>query len=127
MKVAKFPVVKGTYEYGNIFEHFIILEIIRLNSYFQKDCSFSYLQTHHNLEIDLVIERPRQPTILCEIRSTQNIDKSDLSSMLSIKKDFPEFQYYCISMDGYEKDINGIQCLPWQKGIAQIFGFESRV
>lgn len=125
LKVVKFPVVKGTYEYGNVFEHFVILEIMRLNSYFQKDCSFSYLQTHHNLEIDLVIERPRQPTILCEIKSTQSIKESDLSSMLSIKKDFPEFQYYCISMDSYVKEINGIKCLPWKKGIAQILRIDS--
>lgn len=121
LKVAKFPVTPGTFEYGNIFEHFIILELIRLNSYLNKDYSFSYFQTHHNLEVDLVIDRPRKKTIFCEIKSKTNVVEADLTSLASIKKDFPKFEYLCLSQDSYEKEIDGIRCLPWKKGITSIF------
>jgi predicted AAA+ superfamily ATPase len=120
LKVAKFPITPGTYEYSNAFEHFVILEFHRLNSYLQKDFSFSYLQTHHNLEIDLVIERPRRPTVLCEIKSTRQIKETDLSSLLSIKNDYPQFEYVCLSLDEYEKEIKGVRCYPWQNGLQKI-------
>lgn len=122
LKVAKFPVTPGTFEYGNLFEHFIILELLRLNSYLNQDYNFSYFQTHHNLEVDLVIDRPRKKTIFCEIKSKNQISESDLNSLRSIKKDFPEYEFLCISQDSFEKNIDGVHCLPWTKGITHILG-----
>jgi len=120
-KVAALPVVPGTYEFGNTFEHFIILECQRLNSYLRKDFSFSYLQTHHDMEVDLVIERPRKKTILCEIKSTTIVKDEDVATLKRIRNDFPDFEYICLSLDVYEKNIEGVLCLPWLKGLEKIF------
>ncbi|MFZ4405158.1 MAG: ATP-binding protein, partial [Pseudobdellovibrionaceae bacterium] len=64
------PLKKGTFEFGDLFEQFIILEMHRLNSYFALDYQFSYLQTNNNLEIDIIIERPGLPTAFVEIKSS---------------------------------------------------------
>jgi uncharacterized protein len=113
---------KGTFEYGDLFEQFIILEMHRLNSYYSLDYQFSYLQTNNNLEVDIVIERPGQPTAFVEIKSTEKVVNSDFTSLTSLKKDFPKNQYFCLSNDNRENDIGGIKILPWKIGL-QDLGF----
>ena len=60
---------EGTYEYGRAFEHFLIAEIYRLNSYLRKKYKLSYLQTKQGQEIDLVVERPDKKVFLLEIKA----------------------------------------------------------
>ncbi len=66
-----------TFEYGNAFEHFVILEVMRLNSYSEADFKLSYLRTKDDAEIDLIIERPGSPDLLIEIKSYKRIDRGD--------------------------------------------------
>lgn len=55
---------KSTFEFGRLFETFIVNEILKLNSYNKKNYSFSYLRTKDDAEIDLIIERPGCPIAL---------------------------------------------------------------
>ena len=70
--------------YGDLFEQFIILECIRLNDYFEKHYSFSYLRTKDDVEIDLIIERPGKNPVLVEIKSSTKINKDDTTNLKSI-------------------------------------------
>lgn len=114
------PLQKGTFEYGDLFEQFLILEMHRLNSYFSLDYQFSYLQTNNNLEIDIIIERPGMPTAFTEIKSTDKINENDLSSLYSLKRDFPKNQYFCLSNDKQNRTLNGVEILHWKKGLQEL-------
>lgn len=120
------PLKKSTFEYGDLFEQFIILEMHRLNSYFSLDYQFSYLQTNNNLEINIIIERPGVPTAFVEIKSTDKIIETDISSLKSLKKDYAKNQYYCLSNDLRNRIEDGIEILHWQKGLKEL-GFIARV
>lgn len=111
---------KGTFEYGDLFEQFIILEMHRLNSYFSLDFQFSYLQTNNDLEIDIIIERPGLPTAFVEIKSTETVSDEHLVSLGSLKKDFPSNEYFCVSNDSTARIQNGIQILPWKKALLEL-------
>ncbi len=74
------PILPQTYAYGNAFEHFIILECIRLSSYYNKEYRFTYLRTPSDAKIDLIVERPGQPLLCIEIKSATNISSVDLST-----------------------------------------------
>lgn len=67
----------STSVYGEAFEHFLLLEIIKISSYLRNDWRFSYYQTREGYEIDLVIERPRQPLLLVEIKSKTKMSEHD--------------------------------------------------
>lgn len=67
----------STSVYGEAFEHFLLLEIIKISSYLRNDWRFSYYQTREGYEIDLVIERPGQPLLLVEIKSKTKISEHD--------------------------------------------------
>lgn len=62
-----------TYAFGRAFEHWVILECHKLNHYYKLDYRFSYLRTKDGAEIDLIIQRPGQPDLLVEIKSTERV------------------------------------------------------
>jgi len=112
--------VPQTYAYGNTFEHFLINEISRLQSYARKDFRLSYLRTKDDVEIDLVIERPAGKNILIEIKSTQQIQPEDIASFGRLASDVRNSEAYCFSQDPVIKLINGVRCVPWQTGLEEI-------
>ena len=114
------PLVPQTYAYGKAFEHFIILELSRLIAYLRNDFTFSYLKLTEQLEIDLVIERPGKSIVIIEIKSSNNITEDHVRALVRYRADFPGCEAICISTDPFEKEINGITCLPWQKALKKI-------
>lgn len=120
MDELSIPLSPQTYQFGFAFEQFVINEIYRRQSYARKDYRLSYLQTGAGLEIDLVIERPGLRRALVEIKSKKTISEKDLKALLTLGKDVPNSQLYCLSMDPIPKIIDGVSCLPWQKGLEEI-------
>lgn len=116
------PLSPSTSAYGHAFEHFLINECIRLASYYRKDYQFSYLKTVTDLEIDLIVERPNQTTLLIEIKSTHDVTRPMLKSLGLLKNDIPNSEAICLSNDGYAKKIDDILVLPWQQGLEKILG-----
>lgn len=111
-----------TYEYGRAFEHWVILECIRLQSYQARDFQFSYLRTKDGAEIDLIVERPGRPTALVEIKSSQQITEKEVAILERFTKDFKNAEAFCWSQDPKPKKIGCVEVLPWQMGIKTLLG-----
>lgn len=109
-----------TYAFGVAFEHFVINEINRLQSYAKKDYRLSYLRSKDDVEIDLIIERPGLKRALVEIKSTERVTDEDVRSLQSLGKDIARSEAFCLSLDPIAKKIGGIWCLPWQRGLEEI-------
>lgn len=110
-----------TLVYGDLFEQFVILEFIRLNDYFEKRFKFSYLRTKDDREIDLIIERPGQPSVLIEIKSSSKINKEDSKHLQAIGKDFKNVKMYVLSNTEKSSLIENVKFINWKKGIHEIF------
>lgn len=95
-----------------VFEHFIILEIFRLNEYFHKDFQFSYLQTQAGVEVDLFIERSGKPLMLFEIKSAFEIRSNHLSALVALGKEFADAELICLSQEKYLREFNDVQIFP---------------
>lgn len=111
------PLVPQSYEYGQAFEHFVVHEIDRLQSYLRRDYELSYLRTHDQAEIDLVVERPGQPRALIEIKSTEHVAEDDLRSLSRLSADIADSESFCFSRDPHTKVMRGVHCLPWWQGL----------
>jgi predicted AAA+ superfamily ATPase len=109
-----------SYSYGITFEHFIIQEIIKINSYQNRDWQLSYLRTKDDVEVDLIIERPGLPTIAVEIKSTDKISADDVKGFSRLTRDLPKCQSYCVSNDKTASKIEGVSCLHWRDFMTQI-------
>ncbi len=97
------PLQERTSLYGEVFEHFIILQSRQLASYFHREYRFSYLQTKDGAEIDLVVERPGQPILFIEIKSNDNVQYADCTNLKMLAKDFGNCEAVCFSRDPYRK------------------------
>jgi hypothetical protein len=62
------PLLPQASVFGQAFERWVILEVYRLNEYLRKDYVLSFLRTKDDAEIDLIIERPGQKTLLVRWR-----------------------------------------------------------
>lgn len=117
------PLLPQTSAFGKAFEHWAILEVYRLNEYFRKDYQLSYLRTKDDAEIDLIIDRPGQKSVLVEIKSTTRVMESDIRTLARFQKDWKtpvEAQVW--SLDPTEQRWGKVQSLHWQRGLDSIMG-----
>src|SRR5262249_55247015 len=87
-RLLRVPLQESISAYSETFEHFIILECMKLASYYALDYRFSYLCTKDDAEIDLIINRPGQPYLFIEIKSSKEITSQSLKSLGKLAKDF---------------------------------------
>lgn len=119
-KTLDAPLSPATSGYGEAFEHMLVLEFLRLCSYYCRDAQLSYIHTKDGAEVDLVIERAGQPTCLVEIKSTTLVLERHVSKLQRMAKDLPQASSYCLSQDPHPKKIGTVVCLPWKTGIQEI-------
>ncbi len=115
------PLMPQTAAYGEAFEHFILLEITRLGSYFQPDYRFSFIRTTSDVEVDLVVERPGKPLLCIEIKSAEAVDEVALRPFIKITKEIPDCEAIVLSQDRFMKKLDHVTCYPWKQGIEEIF------
>ena len=115
------PLTPKTAAYGEAFEHYILLEFLRLRSYFQPDYRFSFIRTAADVEVDLVIERPGKPLLCVEIKSTQTIHEQDISAFITITKSIENCEAIVLSQDRFVKKFDHVTCYPWKQGLEECF------
>ena len=113
--------VPSTSYFGELFEHFIILQCIQLASYYHRDYRFSYLKTKDDAEIDLIVERPGLPLLFIEIKSANQVRTEQLKTIKKMAEDFGDCEAICLSCDTYAKNLDGIKVLPWHQGLQTYF------
>ncbi len=111
----------GTFEYGELFEQFIILEFVKLNHYLEKRYKLSYFRNDDSAEIDLIVEKPNGEQLLIEIKSATKIDHDEVTKLAKFEKDFKKAKMYYLSQDSEAKIEQRVLCLPWDEGIRRIF------
>lgn len=119
---SKIPLEKGNYEYGRAFEHFIILELIRLNSYYETNLKLSYLRDSSGQEVDLIIQKPDGQEILVEIKSSDIVRKEHGKTL---KKFITLWDRPCTaqiwSNDTKNRKAGGIHYYYWKTALKKIF------
>lgn len=101
-----------SYEYGRLFEHFFILEVIRTAAYHKTREKFSFLLTKDNVEVDLVVDRPRKKPLFIEIKSTDFVTPSQVSKLAKIAADHAAIPLV-VSQEKQTKEMDGVTCLSW--------------
>jgi predicted AAA+ superfamily ATPase len=115
---------EGTSYYGELFESFVIIECIKLASYYYSEYRFSYFMTGAGLEIDLVVERPAQLLLLIEIKSSEQVRSEDLKSLRKISVELGNCEAVCFSNDPLQRKVDGVMVYPWKEGIEKFFALQ---
>jgi predicted AAA+ superfamily ATPase len=112
--------VAGTSYYGEVFEHFIINEFYKINTYLETDYILSYFSTKDGSEVDLVLTRGKKEIIFIEIKSATSVDESEVKKLATLTSGTQIKSYY-LSQDKIHQKLHGIDCLHWSDGIKEIF------
>jgi predicted AAA+ superfamily ATPase len=111
---------ESSYEFGKAFEHFVILEIIKLNHYHRLDLDLSFYRTEGGAEVDCVIETPAGKTIALELKSTTSPVPAMLKGLYSFKEKVPDARLILGCRAERAQIINDVTVLPWQEVIEYI-------
>jgi predicted AAA+ superfamily ATPase len=114
------PLIEQTFEYGQMYEAFVINEIHRLLTYAERQFQLSYLRVDNDLEIDLVIERAGMPTYLIEVKSAKRVDERSVRALEHFGPDFPDAKRLLLSRDPETKQFGKSKAIEWTKGIEEI-------
>ena len=120
-KTLTVELLPQTTAFGEAFEHWFLLEVIKNASYQRKDWTYSYLQTKDGAEIDLIIQRPKD-LVLIEIKSKDRVSEEDAKVLESLSKDIdPKAKRWLVSRDSLERRLGSVHFLPWQKALDKLF------
>ncbi len=113
-----------SFEYGKLFENFLVNEIHRLLHYSEKQHKLSFLRVSENQKIDLVVEKGRNEVFLCEIKSTGRVDERHTKSLTTFEKDFRNPKLRLISRDPQTKQMGNVLALHWKQAVEEICALE---
>jgi len=105
----------STYEYGKLFESWVINEIWRINSYCKKNLKSYFFRTESGVEVDIVLIAPNGETIGVEIKSSTDVDAIDLGRGLeALHAHTPLARRICVTQGLRSKHASGVDYLPWR-------------
>lgn len=115
-----YDLVPRSFEYGQLFEAFVVNELHRRFTYKGKQFKLSYLRVNEDLEIDLIIERgPLAPTLV-EIKSASKVDERHVKGLLTLGPDFKSAKQYLISNDPDTKQFSSVLACHWTEAMDRI-------
>ena len=64
-----------------------------------------------------MIEKPGEPVMFVEIKSSSQVDESSIKSMRIIRKDFPDARFQLWSQDKVRRLVDGVEMISWNDGL----------
>jgi predicted AAA+ superfamily ATPase len=113
---------EGSSRYGNLFETWVIQEMLRLNDYAETDCRFHFWRTNTGMEVDVVLSRDgvRARTAI-EIKSSTAPGPEEVGGLLSFQSENPNAELWCVCRTPQAYSAGGIRFLPWQDALLKLF------
>jgi len=115
-------ILPQTPAWGDAFENWILLEILKNANYKRLDWQFSYLRTKDDVEIDLIILRPGKNKLFIEIKSAEIVYERDANSLNQLGHDVePAAEKWLLSLDKLDQKFGSTRALHWLKGLDELF------
>lgn len=115
-----YEITPGSFEFGALFESFLVNEINRILSYSEKSYSLSFIRVDEKSEVDLIIERPGLPTYIVEIKSSDRANEAHIKSAKKFSLEINNSVPVLLSRDPIPKMIDGVSCFEWKQGLREI-------
>jgi predicted AAA+ superfamily ATPase len=109
------PLSEGTYEFGSLFESWVISEVWRINSYYRKNWQTFFYRTDAGAEVDLVIITPDRTRYGVEIKSASDVVREDLGGGFeSLNRHEAIAKQICVTTGVRPYTADGITFMPWR-------------
>ncbi len=111
----------STYAYGEAFEHFVLLECLRLRDYTRSNDRFYYLRTKDDVVIDLIIQRSPKEIWAVEIKSSERVDEVEVRKREKLVKDLNAKRFIVASRETRARREGTAEILPWQEFLNELY------
>lgn len=110
-------VPENTDAFGQLFEHFIALELRAYLSYHKIRKPLRYWQSKHGQEVDFIIG----DDIAIEVKSSRNIQDKHLKGLKVFSEENICSQYFVVSQDKINKKKNNINIIYWKDFLKKLW------
>ncbi len=115
-------VVPGSELFGRAFEHYIWMEIVAHSGYSELFYPISYWRTASGFEVDFIIG---DHEIAIEVKATELAHTTHLKGLRRFKEEYSARRSILVSLDAKPRMTeDGIEILPWQIFLEQLWGGE---
>ncbi|MBN1984622.1 MAG: ATP-binding protein [Chitinivibrionales bacterium] len=111
-------IIRNSTDFGRSFEHFIIVETMRLARYSEKEHRFYFYRTSNDVEVDLIVESPDNKLTAIEIKAHTEPIHKHLSGLFHFHREHPDARLFCVCTAPRRRIDGTVTILPWQ----EIFG-----
>jgi uncharacterized protein len=111
-------VTPKTDSFGQVFEHFIVMELRAYNSYFRKKLKLHYWRSTSQFEVDLVIDNK----MAIEVKGVSQVMDKHLKGLRALKEE-GKFHSYCVVSCDPEVRVtdDGITIYPWERFLRDLW------
>lgn len=112
----------GSPEFGKAFEHYILMELKAYQAYRNPDMPITFWRTSTGREVDFVLG---EKDLAVEIKGASRAHEGDIRSLQALIEDGPVKKSCLVCLEKQPRILaNGIQILPWQMFIEQLWNGE---
>lgn len=115
------PLERANPLYGRVFEHYCILEFVRLHAYKRTEHKIGFFRTRGGAEVDLIQERHGRIRAI-EIKSASNINSSHIRGLNSFAEEFPDAELMLVCCAPHPIQIGKVRCLPFKDFLNKEWG-----
>ncbi len=105
-------------EFGQAFEHFILMEILAHRAYNDLAYDINFWRTKWGLEVDFILGNGE---IAVEAKGTNRVDNRDLKSIMTFNKEFLPKHSFVVCNEKRRRVYNGINILPWKEFLEELW------
>lgn len=100
--------------FGRYFEHFCILEFLRIHDYKRTQHRVGFFRTRTGVEIDLIQERGDRIRAI-EIKAVKILSRGHLRGLKNFAERFPQAEKIMVCLAPQPLLMDNIACLPWRE------------
>lgn len=98
--------------YGRVFEHYSIIEFMRLHSYKRTEHKLGFFRTRGGAEVDLIQEYHGKIRAI-EIKAAENVNSSHIRGLNSFAEEFPSAELILVCCAPRAIQIGNVRCMPY--------------
>ena len=98
--------------FGKAFEHFILMELLAYNSYYEVDFEINFWRTKSGLEVDFILGNGE---VAIEVKGTSHVEKRDLLPIKAFIEEYSPQKAIVVCNEKEERIYEQIQIIPYKK------------
>jgi predicted AAA+ superfamily ATPase len=112
---------EGGYVYGNLFETFVINQLLSANHYQSLGLRFYYWKDREGKEVDLILARNSfEPVLAIEIKASAAPTMEDCGGFAAFATDYPQVPKICACNTPRSYTDGSLRCLPWRELVVNL-------